>query len=853
MRGIPRIELIGLLVSMTLLGCAGRSVPVSISTEQGRAPRAELTLPPEAPTPEELTMPEAVAPEERMKAYPSPGEYVAFSLNVAQTLITRVEGGQKNYRVVHPEVYNLGGITAIHGLVHDRQKRDLILVGKYDPDRQPLTLDDFAVALRARFIYGKWPLLSIDPIEQTEATAMQTVRTEGGIEDTQFGADLFDADYRLKRIGMGLLPAAVPGLNTYWDLGEKRVKQRPEVSYKIGSRFWFYPVLPNVSVREDVVAVQGLKVGVFTEALSAEIDGKKIEDLSTFQNAAGDRFATEVTENFDRLAKVHPSFSRVRGLDELVALAHALEQMEERPDLTFWLKDYPVKSVTTPKMVKVLKRLEQWPVAGGYQGHEVSGGVQLMAIALRLKAGDVTALKEAVLTARPKPDVLSWNFVVGEWLIPTSPGMLRMEDIVPLFAQAFFLQEKKYWDDAITLYGKLIELKPEWDLAYYNRGITYAHKALYDQAIRDFNRALELNSRDADVYADRGIVYKNKGEYDRAIQDHTKALEINPRFARAYNGRGEVYRHKGEYERAILDYTQALEINPRWAEAYSNRGAAYLGERQYHQAIAEFTKALEINPGLAEVYYNRGFTYAENGEDDRAILDYTQALEINARFASAYFNRGIAYGRKGLNDQAISDFNRALEINPRDAEAYFNRGAAYGIKGLYDQAMSDFNQALALNPRYAEAYTNRGAAYRRKGELERAIADYNQAVAINPRLVEAYSNRGSAYGLKGDYERAITDFNQAVAIDPRYAEVYMNRGTAYYRKGDYERAITDFNQALEINPRLLDAYLKKAGACEAAGRLKEAVEAYQRFIQYAPPEDAAYIERARQRLDALRK
>lgn len=224
MRRSLRIAISALLVSMTLLGCAGRSVPVSISTEQGPTPQAELAIP-EATTPEDLTIPEAVAPEERMKAYPSPGEYVAFSLSAAQKLITRV-GEQKDYRVVHPEVYNLGGITAIHGLVHDRQRRDLILVGRYDPDRQPLTLDDFAVALRARFIHGKWPLLSIDPTEQTRKTVMQAVRTEGGIEDTQFDADFFNADYRLKRIGMGLIPVAVPGLKTYWDLSMDEAKQR---------------------------------------------------------------------------------------------------------------------------------------------------------------------------------------------------------------------------------------------------------------------------------------------------------------------------------------------------------------------------------------------------------------------------------------------------------------------------------------------------------------------------------------------------------------------------------------------------------------------------------------------------
>src|SRR5262245_49676035 len=78
-----------------------------------------------------------------MKTYPSPGEYVAFSLRVAHQKIAEMPAGQ-NYRTVYPEVYNLGGINQIHGLVYDRQTQDVILVGKYDPERQPLTLNQTA-------------------------------------------------------------------------------------------------------------------------------------------------------------------------------------------------------------------------------------------------------------------------------------------------------------------------------------------------------------------------------------------------------------------------------------------------------------------------------------------------------------------------------------------------------------------------------------------------------------------------------------------------------------------------------------------------------------------------------------
>lgn len=43
-------------------------------------------------------------------------------------------------------------------------------MGERDPKRPILTLDDFAVALRARFIHNQWTLVSIDPTPDTKKT-----------------------------------------------------------------------------------------------------------------------------------------------------------------------------------------------------------------------------------------------------------------------------------------------------------------------------------------------------------------------------------------------------------------------------------------------------------------------------------------------------------------------------------------------------------------------------------------------------------------------------------------------------------------------------------------------------------
>ena len=112
-----------------------------------------------------------------------------------------------------------------------------------------------------------------------------------------------------------------------------------------------------------------------------------------------------------------------------------------------------------------------------------------------------------------------------------------MEDIAPLFAQAVFLQQKEHYDDAITLYGKIIGLKPDWDWPYNNRGLAYDEKGQYDRAISDYNRAIEINPRFAGAYNNRAVAYYFKGEYDKAWNDVHKAqslgYQVHPGFLRA--------------------------------------------------------------------------------------------------------------------------------------------------------------------------------------------------------------------------------------------------------------------------------------------------------------------------------
>ena len=596
-------------------------------------------------------------------------QYTAYSLKVAQQ---RIEKAGVSWREKEPEVFKLAGISRVEGFVYDRANNDLILVGEKDETRAALTLDDLAVALRARFRYNEWPLVSIDPTPDTKKTEMQHVRFEGGIEDTEFGKSLYEADYRLKEISFGTVPPGIPTLKSVYDRDLDELQSSSgggSKSSEINSRLWFYPINPHVVVREGVCVVRGLNVGVFTEVMSAKVDGNAVVDVRAFKSTFTDAFASDVNSRFEDLCKTQPSFNRMRGLQELVAVSKALEEMDERPDLSWWVEKYQVSKADTAKQTKVLRHRYD----GDKGGFELSGGVHLTALVMRLNAGDVSALREAVLKVRTKPDLLSWDFVAAEWIIPLGQGQAKPEDVAGLFQQAIFLQDRERHAEAISIYDEILKLNPNDADIYYNRGIAYHKKGDCDKAVADYNQAISINPEYADAYDNRGVACYEKGEYDKAIADYNKAISINQEDAKAYYDRGNAYYKKCEYDKAIADYNKAISINQEDAKAYNNRGNTYYKKGEYDKAIADHNKAISINPEDAKAYYNRAMDYCNKGNYDKAIEDFNKAISINPEYADAYDNRGVAYYKKGDYDTAVKDWRNFLELEPEGDRADWAR------------------------------------------------------------------------------------------------------------------------------------------------------------------------------------
>jgi lipoprotein NlpI len=78
--------------------------------------------------------------------------------------------------------------------------------------------------------------------------------------------------------------------------------------------------------------------------------------------------------------------------------------------------------------------------------------------------------------------------------------------------------------------------------------------------LADYNKAIEIEPNNNVAYNNRGIYFLIHNDPDAALADFNKAIELNPKLAMAYKNRAYVYKQRGETEKAAADEKTAAAL-----------------------------------------------------------------------------------------------------------------------------------------------------------------------------------------------------------------------------------------------------------------------------------------------------
>jgi len=236
-------------------------------------------------------------------------------------------------------------------------------------------------------------------------------------------------------------------------------------------------------------------------------------------------------------------------------------------------------------------------------------------------------------------------------------------------------------DLAVKDHTEAIKLAPAHPNCYLNRAASHLLQGQYASAIPDLDKAIRLAPAPV-AYYNRGLAYAHSGRDDAAIRDCTQALRLSSTYAEAHACLGLAYEHLDQPAQAIRHYEEASRLNPREDRYLLSRAAVAAGLARTKHSLESLNEAVEKAPAEAGPYVRRGAWRHRNGELDRALRDYTAALRLDSRFAAAYGNRALIYAAAGEKEKARRDLEICYALDP-------------GMRSVYEVLMRQIESAAA--------------------------------------------------------------------------------------------------------------------------------------------------------------
>jgi tetratricopeptide (TPR) repeat protein len=197
-------------------------------------------------------------------------------------------------------------------------------------------------------------------------------------------------------------------------------------------------------------------------------------------------------------------------------------------------------------------------------------------------------------------------------LVCATTARAQVNPVKALFYAATQAFSDQDFARAASLYKKIIELNPDFALAYYYLGLVQ----------RETNTDLEIVA----------------GTFERAV-------ELDPKMAPAHDSLARVYYALGRFDEAQKEAATALAIDPNLVSAQLSMGwISLLGKSQPQEAITYFSK-VATEQDLPYAHFGLGLAYFINGEQFKVLEMITNLRRIGRDDFAEHLERMVRENR----------------------------------------------------------------------------------------------------------------------------------------------------------------------------------------------------------------
>jgi tetratricopeptide (TPR) repeat protein len=189
----------------------------------------------------------------------------------------------------------------------------------------------------------------------------------------------------------------------------------------------------------------------------------------------------------------------------------------------------------------------------------------------------------------------------------------------------------------------------------FNRGIQLYNAAQYDDAITLYTRLLNAAPQEMRTYTMMAAIYQEKGDEAKQMEYLQKAADINPKDAGIQARLGYYFFDKQQYAEALASFQKASTAEPDSSNHYFNIALCYSALKDSIKAFDTMKHVVEKDPKNVDALIQCS-NYAYRAGDQNAALEYNRlAAEAGSTNPDVYMQLCFKYYK------IISDVKKQAE------------------------------------------------------------------------------------------------------------------------------------------------------------------------------------------------
>jgi tetratricopeptide (TPR) repeat protein len=250
-----------------------------------------------------------------------------------------------------------------------------------------------------------------------------------------------------------------------------------------------------------------------------------------------------------------------------------------------------------------------------------------------------------------------------------------------LYNEAVRLEKSGNLTASKEKYLKILELDPDFHLAYQNLGAISAKEQNHRLAIDYFTRAIKLVP-DYKNYYNVGVSFYRLKEYEKAIQFLKQALHFDKRFLLSHLLLAQIYQLLDNDEKTEIYLTNVIKIDPNHKSALGGLAMYYYERNRYPESLRMLERYLILYPGNSQLRLIQSQVLAKQGNFKASAQMLVEMTKTDVGFTS--FNDTLSHAWQeedeiskksleriqGTAKKKLKEFQTKLELSRENPEEF---------------------------------------------------------------------------------------------------------------------------------------------------------------------------------------